>query len=228
MKILEGGLQMISVLIVEDEPAISSLIYMGFTRAGYNCTAAGDGERAADLIEENEYDLVLLDIMLPKVNGYELMEYIAPMNVPVIFLTARDSTKDKVKGLRLGADDYIAKPFEMDELIARAEAVLRRYNKTRQELEVLDVVIHTSSRQVTKGNEVISLTPKEYDLLLELVRNKNIVMERGTLYEAVWETEFTGDTRTLDLHIQRLRRKLDWKDVIKTVFRFGYVLEVEE
>jgi DNA-binding response OmpR family regulator len=228
MKILEGGLQMISVLIVEDEPAISSLIYMGFTKAGYNCTAAGDGERAADLIEENEYDLVLLDIMLPKVNGYELMEYIAPMNVPVIFLTARDSTKDKVKGLRLGADDYIAKPFEMDELIARAEAVLRRYNKTRQELEVLDVVIHTSSRQVTKGNEVISLTPKEYDLLLELVRNKNIVMERGTLYEAVWETEFTGDTRTLDLHIQRIRRKLDWKDVIKTVFRFGYVLEVEE
>lgn len=219
---------MISVLIVEDEPAISSLIRMGLTQAGYNCTVADDGEKAADLIEEKEFDLVLLDIMLPKVNGYELMEYIAPMNMPVIFLTARDSTKDKVKGLKLGADDYIAKPFEMDELIARVEAVLRRYNKTQQEMLILDVVIHTRSRQVTKGNEVIPLAPKEYDLLLELVRNKNIVMERGNLYEAVWETEFTGDTRTLDLHIQRLRRKLNWKDVIKTVFRYGYVLEVEE
>lgn len=219
---------MISILIVEDEPAISSLIRMGLTQAGYSCTVAGDGERAADLIEEKGFDLILLDIMLPKVNGYELMEYIAPMNIPVIFLTARDSTKDKVKGLKLGADDYIAKPFEMDELLARVEAVLRRYNKAQQEIHLLDVTIHTSSRQVTKGNENIPLTPKEYDLLLTLARNKNIVLERGTLYESVWETEFTGDTRTLDLHIQRLRKKLDWKDVIKTVFRYGYVLEVEE
>lgn len=217
---------MIEILIVEDEKAIANLISKNLTAEGYHCTAAYDGKQGADYIENNNYDLVLLDIMLPEIDGYELLEYIRPMGTPVIFITARGSLQDRIQGLRIGADDYIVKPFQIGELIARVEAVLRRTGKANQLLIVGDVEIHLDSRIVLKNKQNIELTVKEFDLLVELVRNKNVALYRERLYERVWGEPFTGETRTLDSHIQRLRRKLGWDDKIKTVFRIGYRLEV--
>lgn len=213
------------ILIVEDEIAIAELLQIQLTKAGYSCTYVLDGEKAADTLERNRYDLVLLDIMLPKVDGYELMEYIAAMEIPVIFITARDTVKDKIKGLNMGADDYICKPFDIGEVLARVQMVLRRYGKGQNQLYFQDVTLYLQSRRVSKGGREIALTPKEFDLLLVLMQNRNIVLYREELFEKVWETEYVGNSRTLDLHIQRLRRKLDWKEEIKTVFRIGYVLE---
>lgn len=216
---------MINVLIVEDDESISNLIYMNLTDAGYHCTCALDGKTGADLFEKGNYDLVLLDIMLPEINGYELLEYISPTGTPVIFLTAKGEVKDRIRGLRMGADDYLVKPFQMGELLARMEAVLRRSGKNDKILKFENVEINIDSRQVTKNSEIIDLTVKEFDLLVELVRNKNIALYRDRLYEKVWKEPFTGETRTLDSHIQRLRKKLGMEEQIKTVFRIGYRLE---
>lgn len=216
---------MFKILIVEDEEAIANLIYVNLTNEGYRCKRAGDGAEGADLIEQEEWDLILLDIMLPKVDGYELLEYVKHMGTPVIFLTAKGTTEDKIRGLRLGADDYIVKPFQIGELLARIEAVLRRYGKSQKELQIGEVYINTESRMVLKRGEPVELTVKEFDLLVELVRNKNVVLSRDRLYEKVWEEPFLGETRTLDTHIRRLRKKLELEDTIKTVFRIGYRLE---
>jgi len=216
---------MLKVLIVEDEQAIANLIYVNLTNEGYSCTCAYDGKTAADLIEKEHYDLVLLDIMLPEIDGYELLEYIKPDATPVIFITAKGSVNDRIKGLRLGADDYLVKPFQIGELLARVEAVMRRYGKGEKLLVFADVTIDTNSRQVIKNGEAIDLTVKEFDLLVELVRNKNVALYRSRLYEKVWNEDFFGETRTLDSHIQRLRKKLGWEQQIKTVFRIGYRLE---
>lgn len=217
---------MLRVLIVEDERAISNLMYVNLKAQGYNCTCAFDGKQAADLIEGNSYDLVLLDIMLPEIDGYELLEYIRPLGTPVIFITAKGTLGDRIKGLRLGADDYIVKPFQIGELLARVEALLRRAKKNAIEYSLFDVEINVNSRTVKKGRKIIDLTVKEFDLLIELIRNKNVALYRDRLYESVWNEPFTGETRTLDSHIQRLRKKLDWDEHIKTVFRIGYRLEV--
>ena len=217
---------MLNILIVEDEQAISNLIYVNLSDEGYRCECAFDGKTGADKIEQNEYDLVLLDILLPEINGYELMEYIRPTGTPVIFITAKNAVQDRINGLKLGADDYIVKPFQIGELLARVEAVLRRVGKSNKLLTVDDVSINTESRIVTKNGSPVDLTVKEFDLLVELVRNKNVALYRERLYEKVWRESFTGETRTLDSHIQRLRRKLDWDEHIKTVFRIGYRLEV--
>lgn len=214
------------ILIVEDELAILELIRMNLERVGYLCDCASDGKHGADYLEEHDYDLVLLDIMLPEIDGYELLEYIEPLGIPVIFVTAKGSIKDRVKGLHMGADDYLVKPFSIDELIARVESVLRRYHKGLQTLKVYDVSIDTKTRQVKKGEKTINLTNKEYDLLVYLIQNKNMALYRDMLYEKVWEEPW-DQSRTLDLHIQRLRKKLDWYDVIKTVFKVGYMLEVK-
>jgi len=216
---------MLNILIVEDEQAISNLIYVNLNDEGYHCTCAADGKEAADLIETKNFDLIILDIMLPEIDGYELLEYIKPSGTPVIFITAKGAVDDKIKGLRLGADDYLAKPFLIGELSARVEAVLRRYGKSEKQLSFNDVTINTEYRQVTKNNQLIDLTVKEFDLLVEFVRNKNVALYRDRLYEKVWQEEFFGETRTLDAHIQRLRKKLGWEDCIKTVFRIGYRLE---
>ena len=217
---------MTKILIVEDEKPISKLIEMSLTSAGYACTGVYDGMAAADLLEEHRYDLVLLDIMLPGASGYELMDYIRPMDIPVIFLTAKTSVADRVKGLRLGADDYLGKPFEIIELLARVESVLRRYHKTEEVLEVGDLVIDVVSRVVKKNGEVVNLTKKEFDLLVMFVQNRNIALFREKIYEHVWESEYTGDSRTVDLHVQRLRRKVGWEDKIKPVYKVGYRLEL--
>ncbi len=214
------------VLIAEDDVAINDLIRMNLSDAGFACTCAHDGMAAADLLEQNSFDLILLDIMLPHIDGYELLEYIRPLNIPVIVITARSSIPDKVKGLKLGADDYIVKPFAITELIARINAVLRRYNKDQKVLSIEDLEINTESRVVTKNGELVDLTLKEYELLVMLVRNKNIALFRETLFESIWGSSFMGNTRTLDLHIQRLRKKLNWEDKVKTVYKIGYRLEV--
>lgn len=214
------------VLIVEDEKPISNLIKISLTSEGYLCKCAFDGTTAANIIEKENFDLILLDIMLPGINGYELLEYIRPYKIPVIFITAKGTVENRIMGLKLGADDYIVKPFQIGELIARVEAVLRRVSSTDKIYEVLGVEINPSSRSVTREGKQVDLTVKEFDLLVELIRNKNIALYRNQLYEKVWQEEFKGDTRTIDLHIQRLRKKLGWENHIKTVFRIGYRLEV--
>ena len=216
---------MLNVLIVEDEQAIANLIYVNLSDEGYRCTCAFDGKQGADFIEKENYDLILLDIMLPEIDGYELLEYIKPLGTPVIFLTAKGTVDDRIKGLKLGADDYLVKPFQIGELLARVEVVLRRYGKSEKLLSFADVSINTDSRQVIKNEQIIDMTVKEFDLLVELVRNKNVALYRDRLYEKVWGEEFIGETRTLDSHIQRLRKKLGWEECIKTVFRIGYRLE---
>ena len=213
------------ILIVEDEAPISNLIKMNLTAEGYRCTCAFDGKTAADYIEKEDFDLILLDIMLPEINGYELLEYVRPLEMPVIFLTAKSAVNDRIKGLKLGADDYISKPFQVGELLARVEAVLRRCGKTGKKLSLGDVELDMESRVVCKAGAPVDLTVKEYDLLAELLQNKNVALYRERLYEKVWGEEFLGDTRTLDSHIQRLRKKLGWEERIKTVFRVGYRLE---
>ena len=217
---------MLRILIIEDEKAISNLMYINLKAEGYICTCTFDGKQAADLIEKNNYDLILLDIMLPEIDGYELLEYIRPLGTPVIFITAKGTLDDRIKGLRLGADDYIVKPFQIGELTARVEALLRRAGKSATEYNLFDVDINVNSRLVKKDGQIVDLTVKEFDLLIELIRNKNVAIYRDRLYESVRNEPFTGETRTLDSHIQRLRKKLDWDEHIKTVFRIGYRLEV--
>ena len=215
------------ILVVEDEKSINDLIEMNLTEAGYICECAYDGLQAADILERESFDLVLLDIMLPEVNGYELLDFIKPMGIPVIFITAKGSMEDKVRGLRLGADDYLVKPFEIVELLARVEAVLRRAGKTQYEIEVDDLTIDTRSHTVMRGSKPIQLTAKEFELLLLFIQNKNIAMFRETIYERIWGGEYMGDSRTVDLHVQRLRKKLHWEDKIKTIYKVGYRLEIQ-
>lgn len=215
---------MFKILIAEDEEPIANLIRMNLTRAGYKCIWAPDGDTAADYMMAEDFDLVLLDIMLPGIDGYELLEYARQLELPVIFLTALGSTENKVKGLKKGADDYLTKPFEIVELLARVEAVLRRYKKSDPILQVADVVIDTFSHSVRRKEEEISLTPKEYELLLLFARNKNIALYRETIYENVWGGEYLGQSRTVDLHVQRLKKKLQWENVITAVYKVGYRL----
>lgn len=218
---------MLNILVVEDNHSILELIELNLARRGYNCDTASDGQQAANLIETNHYDLILLDIMLPEIDGYELLAYIEPLHIPVIFITAKGSLRDRVRGLHLGADDYIVKPFEMEELVARVEAVLRRAGKGNTLLTLEDVEIDLIARTVKKQGKMINLTMKEFDLLVTLAQNKNIVLYRPYLFEKIWGEDWEDDTRTIDLHVQRLRKKMDWSDKIKTIYRLGYKLEVE-
>ena len=219
---------MIRILIVEDEKPIADLLDMSLTAAGYSCDCLYTGMAAADAVNEKRYDLILLDVMLPEVSGFELMEYLAPLEIPVIFITARSAVKDRIRGLKLGADDYITKPFEIAELLARVETVLRRYHKTESRIVVDDVVVDTQSRVVTRAGQVVPLTAKEYALLLLFLQNRNIALFRETIYERVWENDYMGDSRTVDLHVQRLRKKLGWQERIAAVYKVGYRLEVRE
>ena len=217
---------MIRILIVEDEKPISDLIKLSLSGAGYHCQCVYDGIAAADVLSQNQFDLILLDVMLPGASGFELMDYIRPMGIPVIFLTARSDVNDRVKGLHLGAEDYIIKPFEIIELQARVETVLRRYQKLDRMLYVGGLEIDTYSRTVRRDGREISLTKKEFDLLLLFARNPNIALYRETIYERVWESDYLGDSRTVDLHIQRLRKKVGWETLLKAVYKVGYRLEV--
>ena len=217
---------MIKILIVDDEKPICDLIEMNLSAAGYSCVAVQDGLAAIDAVEKNTFDLVLLDIMLPGADGYDVMEYIRPFKVPVIFISAKHEVKDRVKGLKLGADDYLIKPFDVAELSARVEAVLRRYNKTDKVIALGDVAIDVEARRVTKGGSPVPLTSKEFDLMLLFVENRNIALFRENLYERVWDDEYFANSRTLDLHVQRLRKKLGWEKNLVAVYEVGYRLEL--
>ena len=217
---------MIKILVVDDEKPICDLIDLNLSASGYQCRTVQDGLEALNIIESEPFDLILLDIMLPGADGYDIMEYIRPMGIPVIFITAKHEVRDRVKGLKLGADDYLVKPFEVVELVARVEAVLRRYNKTDQILTAGDVSVDVEAHRVTKAGKPVELTNKEFGLLVLFIRNKNVALFRETLYEKVWEGEYFGDSRTLDLHVQRLRRKLGWEHSLVAVYKVGYRLEV--
>ena len=217
---------MIKILIVDDEKPICDLIEMNLSAAGYSCVAVQDGLAAIDAVEKNTFDLVLLDIMLPGADGYDVMEYIRPFKVPVIFISAKHEVKDRVKGLKLGADDYLIKPFDVAELSARVEAVLRRYNKTDKVIALGDVAIDEEARRVTKYGSPVPLTRKEVYLRLLFVENRNIALFRENLYERVWDDEYFANSRTLDLHVQRLRKKLGWEKNLVAVYKVGYRLEL--
>ena len=217
---------MIKILIVDDEQPICDLIDMNLSAAGYACVAVQDGLAAIEAVEKNTFDLILLDIMLPGADGYDVMEYIRPFTVPVIFISAKHEVKDRVKGLKLGADDYLIKPFDVTELLARVEAVLRRYNKTDKVITLGDVEIDVEARRVKRGGSPISLTSKEFDLMLLFVENRNVALFRENLYERVWDDEYFANSRTLDLHVQRLRRKLGWEKNLVAVYKVGYRLEL--
>lgn len=216
---------MAEILVVEDDEAIADLVCLNLNREGYHCSCARDGMEGIRLIGAGTYDLVLLDIMLPGVDGYVLLEEIKPAGTPVIFLTAKGAVEDRIRGLKAGADDYLVKPFQVGELMARVEALLRRTGAKSTVLRFGDVTVCLDSRQVTKGGCPVVLTAKEFDLLAELIQHRNVALYRERLYETVWKEPFLGETRTLDAHIQRLRRKLGWEERIKTIFRIGYRLE---
>lgn len=215
------------VLIVEDEKAIADLIEMTLEPFGYVCSKAGSGEEAADLIEKRAFDLILLDVMLPGVDGFALMDYITPTGTPVIFLTARSSVEDRVRGLRAGAYDYIVKPFAAEELLARVDGLMRHTGRRRQTIRVWGIEIQPESRTVTRDGAEIRLKPKEYDLLMVLVYNRGIALYRDVLLERVWGLDCDVMPRTLDIHISRLRKKLGWGSQLRAVPKIGYLLEEE-
>lgn len=217
---------MAHILIVEDEQSISDLILMNLTMVGHTGYQAFDSSEALEHLKNQHFDLCLLDVMLPRQDGFQFIDKFKAAQVPVIYLTARGSLTDRVKGLNLGAEDYITKPFETLELLARIEVVLRRYGRTNALFTHKDVEISLSERLVRKAGKTIELTAQEYALLEVLIQNRNLALSREKLLEAAWGYDYIGETRTVDMHIQRLRKKLDWEDVIKTVYKFGYRLEV--
>lgn len=215
---------MTKILIVEDEIPINELIKRNLQSVGYDCISVFDGEEALNEVSKNDIDLILLDIMLPKIDGYDVFQQIC--GVPTIFLTARSGLTDKVQGLKLGADDYIVKPFEMLELLARVEAVLRRTKKVSNSFQLDDLHVDFPSRQVYLDRNPIDCTPKEFDLLEVMINNRNIALSRDKLLDLVWGFDFMGDSRTVDNHIQKLRSKFKLENRIKTVYKLGYRLEV--
>ena len=216
-------ISMKKILIVEDEQNIAEMERLYLSKNGFSCTIAFDGETAADLVEKEHLDLVLLDVMIGEIDGFELIRYIKQYHIPVIFVTARVSVEDRVLGLKLGADDYILKPFDLKELGARVEAVLRRYGAEDQILQIGDLTVNVPAHMVTRDGDQIPLTAKEFDLLLFFYAHKNIALYRETIYEQVWQEPFYGNTRTVDLHVQRLKKKLRLEDYIRSIYKVGYM-----
>lgn len=213
------------ILIVEDELAISNLIKVHLDITGYETDQAYDGLEALNKIENKGFDLILLDVMIPNIDGFSLLQKIKHLDIPVIFLTAKNSVMDKVNGLKLGAEDYIVKPFEAIELLARIEVVFRRYGKNDNIINFKDLTILLEDRIVKKNNKVVDLTLKEFELLVLLLKNKNTAFSREQILESVWGYEYFGETRTVDTHIQKIRKKLGLMENIKTVYKVGYRLE---
>ena len=214
------------ILIIEDDAAIAHLMESTLRREQYNTIWAADGVQGADLFETGHFDLILLDLMLPGISGFELLEYFVPSKVPVIIISAMGQVENRIKGLKMGADDFLVKPFQIGELLARVESVLRRTGKKETTFSCEEVTVDCDSRVVLKNGQEVELTAKEFDLLTVLIRNRNVALSRCLLYDSVWQEEYTGETRTLDNHIQRLRKKLGWNDKIQTVFRIGYRLKM--
>ena len=216
---------MAEILIVEDEELINNLIKENLVLAGHVCTQVYDGQAALETIHNHTFDLILLDIMLPACSGYDILPKCK--DIPVIILTARDGVYDKVKGLNRGAEDYIVKPFDMLELIARVNVVLRRNAGNQKEIFQLGkLCVDLQSHKISLDGSEVLLTLKEYELLEYFIRNHNIALTRERLIEQVWGYDYEGDTRTVDVHVASIRRKLDLGKQLKTVYKLGYRLEV--
>lgn len=214
------------ILIIEDEQAIAKMIAMNLKVAGYTTTIYEDGLLAEEGLKKNsEYDLALLDVMLPGKDGFQLLDIMNEYKIPVIFLTAKDDLSSKIQGLKGGAEDYIVKPFEMLELMVRIEKVLARFNKLDSIVKILDLEINFEEHSVRKNNEEILLKPMEFELLAVLAKNKNVAISREKLLTMVWGFGYEGETRTVDVHIGQLRKKLGLADNIKTISKLGYRLE---
>ena len=216
---------MAHILIVEDEENIARMIAATLEMAGYTCQRCGDGAQAVELAQPGVFDLVLLDIMLPGMDGFAVMEHLRGVGVPVIFLTAMQQVGDKVRGLRLGAEDYITKPFETLELLARVEVVLRRRGGGVRVLTYGPIVQNLDSHTVTVHGELVSLAPKEFELLRVFLQHQDLALGRERLLSMVWGYEFQGESRTVDIHVQRLRQKLGLSQSLVTLPRIGYRLE---
>lgn len=216
---------MANILIVEDEEVINRLIKQNLRLAGHDCTQVYDGLEAKRVLEEpNDFDLIIMDVMLPHIDGFTLMQYVK--EIPVIFLTAKSQLEDKITGLTSGAWDYLTKPFEMLELIARINLVLEKTQKDSKGIQINDIYVNLEARTVSKDGEEIELAKQEFDLLEILIRNRNIALSREKLLDLAWGYDYMGDTRTVDVHITKLRKKLNLEQYIKTVYKTGYRLEI--
>lgn len=218
---------MIKILVVEDDENISKMISAALSIVGYKSNCCYDGASAVKMAAEYLPDLILLDVMLPEMDGFEVMSRIKNLGIPVIFLTALQDVSDKVKGLKLGADDYIVKPFEAVELLARIEVVLRRAKKTATVFKYGDVSVNIDEHSVKLDGNAVNLTPKEFDVLVFFLKNQNIAITRERLLSAVWGYEFEGESRTVDIHVQQVRRKMGLKNRLITIPKLGYRLEKE-
>lgn len=221
------------ILIIEDEQKLSRVLQLELEYENYETGVADNGKDALRLIEEESWDLVLLDIMIPELSGLEVLRRVRRFDeeTPIVLLTARDEIHDKVSGLDLGADDYITKPFQIEELLARIRVLLRRpkaKKENNEELTVADLRVNPSAREVSRGEVQIDLTPREFDLLVCLLQNKNIVLTREQLIEQVWGFDYYGDTNVVDVYIRYLRQKVDKgfdAAVIQTVRGVGYTIK---
>lgn len=218
---------MARILVAEDEGSLNRLICKNLHLVGHTAFAAMDGREALRLAEEQKPDLVLLDVMLPEVDGFAVKEQLPPQT-PVIFVTAKVSLPDKLKGLNLGAEDYITKPFEMLELLARIQTVLRRAGKQAKTFCWQGLQVDFDSHLVTRNGKIVDLTPQEYSLLETLLLNRNIALSRERLLESAWGYDYMGETRTVDNHILRLRKKLGLEKEIQTIYKLGYRLSFPE
>ena len=216
---------MARILIVEDDPSINELLCRNLKLVGHQCTRAYDGREALTCLENSQFDILLLDLLLPGIDGLTLMRQRPDPSTPVIMITARSSLSDKLKGLEQGADDYIIKPFETQEVIARIEAVLRRTKRHDKMFRIDDLTVNFDYREVLHCGKPVELTPQEYALLEALIINRNLALSRDKLLKLAWGFDFLGDTRTVDVHIQKLRKKLGLAGRLKTIYKLGYRLE---
>ena len=219
------------ILLAEDEIDLNNVITRYLKKNGYSVDSVLDGEEALDYLEYGEYDLVILDIMMPKVNGFEVIKKLRDKgnHTSVLMLTARDSADDKVKGLDLGADDYIVKPFDFNELMARIRAVVRRkYGNSSNKLVIGDLILDISEKSVTRAGKQIELTGKEYEVLEYLMQSKNRILSRDQIKEHVWDFDYEGDSNIIDVLIKNIRKKIDIEDgkqIIYTKRGLGYVIK---
>lgn len=215
---------MIRILVVEDDVNIAKMIQATVYLGGYEAEICHDGEEGLEKMEQGNFDLILLDVMLPGMDGFEIIKK-RTVDTPVIFITAKQDVNDKVTGLKLGAEDYIVKPFEAMELLARIEVVLRRYNKENHVLTYGDIEVDKAVHCCKLRGETVSLTPKEFELLVFFMEHQDVAISRAQLLLNIWGYEFEGESRTVDIHIQQIRKKLGLKDNLVTIPKLGYRLD---
>ena len=213
------------ILIVEDDPAIAETVALNLRYVGYEYTLFDDGQKAADyLSNDHSFDLALLDIMLPGIDGFELFSHMEKYNIPVIYMTAKTDSASEVKGLRDGAEDYIVKPFEVVTLLVRIEKVLARTGRLNQVYRYQDITLDTENRTITKAGVEVDLTPLEFDVFSILIKNKNRTVSRNRILNEIWGEDYFGDLRTVDVRVANIRKKLGFTDEIRTISKTGYRL----